>query len=113
MRRLSIALAVLFMVGAAGTALAQSKCDAGVTKATGKKVSCKCGVIAKGFAKATPPDVAKLMKCQDKFTAKCSKAQTAGDCVVQPATDCGKKETEVDTFVASFCAGSPSGAFLE
>ena len=113
MRRLSIALAVLFMVGAAGTALAQSKCDAGVAKAKGKKVACKCGVIAKGYAKATPPDPAKLAKCTLKFDKACMKAQTAGDCMVQNGT-CASKEADVDSFVASACAiSSPSGAFLE
>ena len=112
MRRLSIALAVLFMVGAAGTALAQSKCDAGVAKAKGKKVACKCGVIAKGYAKATPPDPAKLAKCTDKFTAKCTKAVSAADCSAQ-SSNCALNESEADMFVTNHCIGSPSGAFLE
>src|SRR5213592_4633634 len=113
MRRLSIALAVLFMVGAAGSALAVgSKCDAGVAKAKGKKVACKCGVIAKGYAKATVPDSAKLMKCTDKFTAKCNKAVSAADCSAQ-SSNCALNESEADMFVTDHCIGSPSGAFLE
>jgi len=112
MCRLSIALAVLFMVGAAGTALAQSKCDAGVAKAKGKKVACKCGVIAKGYAKATAPDPAKLAKCTDKFTAKCNKAVSAADCSAQ-SSNCALNESEADMFVTNHCIGSPSGAFLE
>ena len=112
MRRLSIALAVLFMVGTAGSALAQSKCDAGVAKAKGKKVGCKCGVIAKGYAKGTPADTAKLAKCTDKFTAKCTKAVSAADCSAQ-SSNCALNESEADMFVTDHCVGSPSGAFLE
>ena|SRR2546425_3698119 len=112
MRRLSIALAMLFMVGAAGTALAQSKCDAGIAKAKGKKVGCKCGVVAKGYAKGLPPDAAKLQKCTDKFTAKCGKAVAAGGCSAQ-SSNCALNESEADQFVTDHCIGSPSGAFLE
>ena len=112
MRRLSIALAVLFMVGAAGSALAGSKCDAGIAKAKGKKVSCKCGVIAKGYAKGLPPDSGKLASCTTKFGAKCTKAVSAADCSAQ-SSDCALNESEADTFVTDHCIGSPSGAFLE
>jgi len=112
MRRLSIAVAVLFLAGAAGTALAQSKCDGGVTKAIGKKVACKCGVIAKGFSKGLPPDTAKLTKCEAKFTKACTKAGSAGGCSVQSA-NCTGFEMTVDDFVAMHCSQSPSGAFLE
>ena len=112
MRRLSIAVAVLFLAGAAGSALAGSKCDGGVTKAIGKKVACKCGVIAKGFAKAVAPDSAKLTKCETKFTKACTKAGGAGDCSVQSA-NCSGFEMTVDDFVAMHCTQSPSGAFLE
>jgi hypothetical protein len=109
MRRLSIAVAMLFMVGAAGTALAQSKCDAGLAKAKGKKAGCECGAVAKAIKKATTPDVS---KCITKFSSACSKAQSAGDCSVQTKS-CTDNEGEVDTFVAEHCVGSPSGAFLE
>ena len=112
MRRLWIAVAMLFVVGAAGSALAQSKCDAGVAKAKGKKVGCKCGVIAKGYAKGLAPDTAKLAKCTDKFTAKCTKAVGAADCSAQ-SSNCALNESEADTFVTDHCIGSPSGAFLE
>ena len=112
MRRLSIAVAVLFLTGAAGSALAASKCDGGVTKAIGKKVACKCGVIAKGFSKGLPPDPAKLAKCEAKFTKACTKAGGAGDCSVQSA-NCSGFEMTVDDFVAMHCSQSPSGAFLE
>src|SRR5207244_4004599 len=91
-----------------------SKCDAGITKAEGKKASCKAGVIAKGQAKNTAPDGTKLTKCEEKFNKACLKAQSAGDCNVQSsaAGACAAAETEVDNCVASFSA-SPSGAFLE
>jgi hypothetical protein len=108
MRRLSIAVALLFMVGAAGTALAQSKCDAGLAKAKGKKAGCECGAVAKGIKKNVPPD---FSKCTTKFSSACSKAQSASDCSVQTKS-CADNEAEVDTFVAEHCAGSPSGAFL-
>jgi len=112
MRRLSIAVAVLFLLGAGGSALAASKCDGGVTKAIGKKVACKCGVIAKGFSKGLPPDGAKLAKCEAKFLKACTKAAGAGDCMVQSG-NCPGFETTVDMFVTDHCVASPSGAFLE
>ena len=112
MRRLWIAVAVLFVVGAAGSALAQSKCDAGIAKAKGKKVACKCGVIAKGYAKGTPPDATKLQKCTDKFTKACTKAAAAANCSAQ-SSNCAQNEAEADMFVTDHCIGSPSGAFLE
>ena len=49
MRKLSIALAVMFAVGASGMAFAQSACDSGITKAAGKKVACKDGVKLAGL----------------------------------------------------------------
>jgi hypothetical protein len=109
-RKLAIVVG-LGVVLAAGAASAASKCDSGVTKATGTKVSCKCGVYAKAQAKGLTPDPAKLQKCTDKFTASCNKAKSAGDCSVQ-VTSCAGKESQADTFVLSHCAGSPSGAFL-
>ena len=113
MRRLSIAVAVLFLLGVGGSVLAAgSKCDGGVTKAIGKKVACKCGVIAKGYAKGLPPDGAKLAKCEAKFLKACTKAAGAGDCMVQSG-NCPGFETTVDMFVTDHCVASPSGAFLE
>lgn len=109
MRRLSIAVALLFMVGAAGTALAQSKCDAGLAKAKGKKAGCECGAVAKGIKKNLPPD---FSKCTTKFSSACAKAQSAADCSVQTKS-CAANEAEVDSFVTDHCVGSPSGAFLE
>jgi hypothetical protein len=112
MRRLLMVVAVLFLMGAAGTALAQNKCDAGVAKAKGKKVACKCGVIAKGYAKGTAPDPTKLQKCTDKFTKACTKASGAGGCSAQ-SSNCAANEAEADMFVTDHCIGSPGGAFLE
>ena len=108
--RAAVIVAVLsLMVG--GTALAQSKCDSGVTKAAGKKVACKASVISKAQKKGTSPDSAKLAKCEDKFNKACTKAKGAGDCSVQPQS-CTAIEAEADTCVATL-SGSPSGAFLE
>jgi hypothetical protein len=109
-RLLSIAVAVLFMAGAAGTALAApSKCDASLAKAKGKKAACECGAVAKGIKKNLPPD---FSKCVTKFGNACTKAQSAADCSVQTKS-CAANETEVDMFVTAHCVGSPSGAFLE
>jgi hypothetical protein len=113
MRKLSIALAVMFAVGVTGMAFAQSKCDSKITKAEGKKVSCKAGVIAKGQAKNLPPDAAKLAKCEEKFNKGCTKGQAAGDCVAQQGS-CASLEAEADACVATIgSSSSPSGAFLE
>jgi len=110
-RKLAIVAGLGFALVAGGVALgAGSKCDSGKTKATGKKISCKCGVHAKAQAKMTPPDPAKLAKCESKFVASCTKAQNANDCVLQTET-CAQKEAAADACVASNCA-SPSGAFL-
>jgi hypothetical protein len=78
---------------------AVSKCDAGVTKAAGKKASCKAGVYSKAQAKDEPVDLGKLTKCEDKFDAACAKAQAAGDCVVQ-TQPCAAVEEQVDVCVA-------------
>jgi len=107
MRRLLMAVAVLFVMGAAGAALAQSKCDAGIDKAAAKKVGCICKGISKG---STLGDA--ITTCTPKFSAKCAKAKTKNDCAVQTGS-CGNKETEADNCAASLCLASPSGAFLD
>jgi hypothetical protein len=114
MRKLSIALAVMFVVGASGMAFAQaSKCDSTITKAAGKKVACKDGVYSKAQKSGGVPDAAKLQKCQDKFTKACGKGQAAGDCVVQTGT-CAQIEATADACALDLSTStSPSGAFLE
>jgi hypothetical protein len=113
MRKLSIALAVLFSVGASGMAFAQSKCDSKITKAAGKKCSCKAGVFAKAQGKGETPDPAKITKCEEKFDKACLKAQGAGDCVAQQGS-CASIEADVDACVATLItSASPSGAFVE
>src|SRR5438046_2878619 len=91
-----------FLAAAPGVALAASKCDAGITKAAGKKEGCLCGVYAKSQAKNLTPDPAKIQKCKDKFSASCAKAQSAADCVFQTAS-CTSKETDVDNDAGSLC----------
>ncbi len=99
-----------FLAAAPGAALAQSKCDAGLTKATGKKEGCLCGVYAKSQAKNLPADSGKLQKCKDKFAASCTKAQSAADCVLQTDT-CANIETNVENHVANLCnPGAPTQA---
>ena len=111
-RKLAIVAGLGFVLVAGGVALAAgpSKCDSGITKAAGKKVSCKAGVYSKAQAKNTTPDPTKLAKCESKFGAACSKAQGRGDCMVQTGT-CAAKEAAADACAAQMAA-SPSGAFL-
>ena len=94
-----------------GTSGPASKCDSGITKAAGKKVSCKAGVNAKAQQKGTTPDSAKLAKCSAGFDKSCTKAKTAADCSAHPET-CATTETSADTCVTTI-SGSPSGAFVE
>jgi hypothetical protein len=110
MRLLVIGAAVAFAVANGGVALAQSKCDAGITKAAGKKVACKAGVVAKGQQKGIAPNAAKLTQCETKFNKACTKAQTKGDCSAQTQS-CAGTEADVDACIVSI-SGSPSGAFL-
>jgi hypothetical protein len=113
MRKLSIALAVMFAVGASGMAFAQSACDSGITKAAGKKVACKDGVISKAQKSGGAPDPAKLTKCEDKFTKACTKAQAKADCAVQTGS-CASIEADADACALGLStSSSPSGAFLE
>ena len=116
MRAIVIGVALSMFIGAGSTAFAAvaSKCDAGITKAEGKKASCKATTVAKSQMTGQPVDTAKLQKCTDKFTKACAKAQTKADCVAQSSTaaGCTAAEAEVDSCVAQFSA-SPSAAFLE
>jgi len=110
MRLVAIGAMLTFAVATGGMALAQSKCDSGMTKAAGKKAACKAGVVAKGQSKGTAPDSAKLAKCETKYNKACTKAQAKGYCSAQTQT-CAQVEAEVDACVTDI-SGSPSGAFL-
>ena len=110
---LAIGAVFAFAVATGGMAFAApSKCDSGITKANGKKCSCKASVIAKAQAKDLAPDAAKLAKCEAKFDKACNKAIAKGDCTGAQNTSCASNEAEVDACVADLSA-SPSGAFLE
>jgi hypothetical protein len=110
MRAFVIVAGLALTLAIGGTASAQSKCDAAMTKAAGKKVSCKANVNSTAQKKGTTPDAAKLTKCEDKFTKACNKAQAHGDCQTQ-TQPCALIEAEVDACVADI--SSPSGAVLE
>ena len=114
MRRLvAIAAGLLFLAGASGAAFAQSKCDSKITKAAGKKVSCKAGVHAKAQGKGEAPDAEKLAKCEEKFNKACLKGQDQGDCSAQQGS-CASIEGDADACVAELISSaSPSGAFLD
>ena len=109
-----IVLGVVFgvLLAAPASWAAASKCDAGISKAVGKKVYCQCGVYAKAQKKGLTPDAAKLAKCGTKFISSCGKAKAAADCAVQTGT-CANKESQADSSSATLCLASPSGAFLD
>src|SRR5262245_39632717 len=88
-------------------AQAQSSCDAGITKAVGKKVSCKTKVIAKAQRTGTTVDTTKLAFCETKFDAACAQAQFKGDCASQNQ-GCAAIEAAADGWVDSL-----SGAFVQ
>jgi hypothetical protein len=111
MRSIVTAMVFVFALAVGSEALAQSKCDASITKAAGKKVACKTGVHAKAQKKGTAPDQAKLDKCSAKFDQACQKAKSKGGCSAQPQT-CAAIESEADDCVDALI-GSPNGAFLD
>jgi hypothetical protein len=110
MRAIAIVAGLVLTLAIGGTASAQSKCDAAITKAAGKKVSCKAGVVANGQKKGIAPDAAKLAKCEEKFNKSCNKGQAQGDCSTQ-TQPCPLIEAEVDSCVNDI--SSPSAAFLD
>lgn len=85
-RTLVMLAGLALMLLAAGAWGAESKCDAGITKAVGKKVSCESNVIAKAESTGLPPDVDKILKCRSQFEDACTKAKEANDCVLQSET---------------------------
>jgi len=105
MTRLSIGVAVVVAVGAANVAFAQSNCDSTITRAAGKKVACKAGVISKAQKSGGPPDAARLAKCEAKFANACGNGRAAGDCVVQLGS-CASVEATVDACVATLMAST-------
>src|SRR5262245_2479322 len=90
-----------------GVAQAQSSCDAGITKAAGKKVACKTKVIAKAQETGSAPDTTKLARCETKFALSCARAQSDGDCAAQNQ-ECAAIEAAADGWVDSL-----SGAFVQ
>jgi hypothetical protein len=110
MRFVMIGAVLAFAVANGGVAFAQSKCDAAITKAAGKKAACKAGIHGKAQQKGLTPDPIKLGKCSAKFDKACQKAKTKGGCTDQSQT-CAQIEAEVDSCVTTI-SGSPSGAFL-
>src|SRR4029453_17459642 len=98
---------VALSLALSGVAQAQSSCDAGVTKAAGKKVACKTKVIAKAQQRGVAVDTVKLAKCESKFTSSCTKAQSKGDCTAQ-TQPCDAIEATADACVDDLSGGSPT-----
>ena len=80
MKKIVLGVVIGVLLAAPASWAAASKCDAGISKAVGKKVFCKCGVYAKAQKKGLTPDAAKLAKCGTKFITSCGKAKAANDC---------------------------------
>jgi hypothetical protein len=98
---------VVLSLSLGGTAQAQSSCDAGVTKALAKKVSCKLKVFAAAQKSGTPVDTVKLTKCEGKFASSCAKARSKGDCQAQTAT-CDALEAMADAAVDDLNGALPT-----
>src|SRR4029453_5982131 len=98
---------VALSLALSGVAQAQSSCDAGVTKAAGKKVACKTKVVAKAQKTGAAVDSVKLAKCETKFTSSCTKAQGQGDCTAQ-TQPCDTIEAAADACVDSLSAAAPA-----
>jgi len=75
-----------------------SKCDGAVTRAVGKKVSCKLRVHAAAQETGSAVNPAKLTKCEGNFTAACAKAQSKGDCQAQTSS-CAALEATADAAI--------------
>jgi hypothetical protein len=100
-------LAAVLVVIQVVPAFAQSKCDAGKLKEYGKKVSCLSKVDSTAAKKGLEPDTAKADKCIQKFTEKCAKAESQGDCtgdVLDCAALGAEAETCRDSAAAPTCA---------
>src|SRR5262245_21267894 len=106
MRR-SFAVGGLLAVSVAlgGVAQAGSICDAGVTKAVAKKVSCKLKVFAAAQKTGTAVSGTRLTTCEAKFTQQCAREQSMGDCSAQART-CLAIEADADACVDILAGGS-------
>jgi len=98
---------VALLLALGGVAQAQSSCDAGITKAAGKKVACKTKVVATAQKRGSAADTRKLAGCETKFASSCAKAQSDGDCTAQ-TQPCDAVELTADGWVDSL-----SGAFVQ
>ena len=98
---------VVLSLALGGTAQGQSSCDAGVTKALAKKVSCKLKVFAAAQKSGVAVNTAKLTKCEGKFAASCVKAQSKGDCQAQTST-CDALEAMADAAVDDLNGAPPT-----
>lgn len=98
LRSLVVGGLAMLSLAMGGTAQAQSTCDAGITKAIARKVSCKLRVYAVAQRTGSAADAAKLTKCEEKFAASCARAQSKNDCQAQ-ASSCAAIEARADAAV--------------
>jgi hypothetical protein len=92
-------------VALGGVAQARSSCDASVTKAVAKKVSCKLKLFEAAQRTGIAVDATRLTKCEDKFTQQCATAKSKGDCSAQART-CVAIEADADACVDTLAGGS-------
>src|SRR4030095_15009267 len=103
-RSLVVGGLAMLSLAVGGTALAQSGCDAGKTKAVAKKVSCKLKAYAAAQRTGEAVDAAKLTRCEEKFAALCAKAESKNDCPVQTSS-CANLEAPADAAVDELRGG--------
>jgi hypothetical protein len=84
---------------------AHSSCDAGITRAAGKKVACETQVMARAQKTGSAPDTTKLARCETKFASSCARAQSKSDCTAQ-TQPCDAVELTADA-----CVHDLSGPF--
>lgn len=99
-------LVLSLAVGGAAQAQSQSHCDAGVTRALARKVSCTLRVFAGAQRRGTVPDASRLATCEGKFASACAKAQSRSDCQAQAAS-CAELAARADAAVEDL-RGAPT-----
>ncbi len=116
MKALTSLLGIILLFLAASSATAESTCDAVKLKAYGKNVACLAKIDAKSAKTGLSIDSSKVLKCAEKFLAKCAKAEEKGDCSAARAS-CVKLAanviTSLELTVAAQTLGFGCGAYGE
>jgi hypothetical protein len=89
--------AFAFLAASGSPALATNKCASAKIKAASKKAACKAALEGKKAGSGDPIDPLKIAKCEDKFSAAFTKAETKGGC--NTTGDAAAIEAKVDAFI--------------